>query len=257
MLNMAKADLYRIFRSKGMYIFLGLIVLCYAMSIISKTMVGFFNGFDPTGVTEGFKLDMRMLGFSFNYYYLMLIPVSVVLLADFNEKTIKNTLSSVTSKSRYFIFKWLILQCIGILAFLFGNTLFYVFNRIINGVDFSSAASEYFKAVLLQLPTLTAVISVFVFFAFLLRKTALFNVFMLIITEVYSLTIGLLLEFDSTRSIAQEHLMGFDLSYIFQCLAGNSSASYKTRVVIISIVVTAAFFAVGLRTYSRSEPTDQ
>ena len=84
----------------------------------------------------------------------------------------------------------------------------------------------------------------------------MFNVFMLMITEVYSLTIGFLMMFKRTESFAKNHLVSFDISYVLQNLAGKSTTSYKVTAIVISMLITAVFFIAGLRIYNHSEPTD-
>lgn len=250
---MFKADMYRMLRSKGMYAFIAVVVAAAASAIAFKTMVGFINGYDPTYITNGLKTDVRNAGMNFNYYYMMLIPTSVLLIADFGEKTIKNTLSSVTTKTKYYVFKWLLLQSVGIVSFLFGNTVYYSFNRLINGDEYSSEASEFFSVILMQIPAITTIVSVFVFLSFLLRKSAVVNLLALVVPLSYSSLIGLLTLFDSTKEFAQQYMTRLDFSNVFQDIAGRVDMTYIIKAIAACIILTILFFFAGLRIYNRSE----
>ena len=250
---MFRADLYRMLRSKGMYAFAGVIVFIVASAIAFKTMIGLINGYDPTYITNGLKTDVRNAGMNFNYYYMMLIPTSVLLIADFGEKTIKNTLSSVTTKTKYYVFKWLLLQSVGIVSFLFGNTVYYSFNSLINGSQYSSEATEYFSIIVMQLPAVTAIISLFVFLSFVIRKSSVFNLFALVVPLAYSSLIGLLTLFDSTKEFAQQYMTRLDFSNVFQDIAGRVDMTYIIKAIAACIILTILFFFAGLRIYNRSE----
>lgn len=253
MMNMFKADMYRMLRSKGMYAFIAVVVAAAASAIAFKTMVGFINGYDPTSVTNGLKTDVRNAGMNFNYYYMLLIPTSVLLIADFGEKTIKNTLSSVTTKTKYYVFKWLLLQSVGIVSFFFGNTVYYSFNRLINGSQYSSEATEYFSIIVMQLPAVTAIISLFVFLSFVIRKSSVFNLIALVVPLSYSSLIGLLTLFDSTKEFAQQYMTRLDFSNVFQDIAGRVDMTYIIKAIAACIILTILFFFAGLRIYNRSE----
>ena len=250
---MFRADLYRMLRSKGIYAFAALVIFAAGSAIAFKTMIGLINGYDPTFVTSGLKTDVRNAGMNFNYYYMMLIPTSVLLIADFGEKTIKNTLSSVTTKTKYYVFKWLLLQSVGIVSFLFGNTVYYSFNRLINGSQYSSEASEYFSIIVMQLPAVTAIISLFVFLSFVIRKSSVFNLFALVVPLAYSSLIGLLTLFDSTKEFAQQYMTRLDFSNVFQDIAGRVDMTYIIKAIAACIILTILFFFTGLRIYNRSE----
>ena len=253
MMNMFKADMYRMLRSKGIYAFAALVIFAAGSAIAFKTMIGFINGYDPTFVTSGLKTDVRNAGMNFNYYYLLLIPTSVLLISDFGEKTIKNTLSSVTTKTKYYVFKWLLLQSVGIVSFLIGNTIYYSFNRIINGSEYSSEAGEFFCIIVMQLPAVTTIVSAFVFLSFLIRRSSIVNLLALVVPLAYSSLIGLLTLFDSTKEFAQQYMTRLDFSNVFQDIAGRVDMGYIIKVIAACITLTILFFLGGLRIYNRSE----
>ena len=154
MINMAKADLYRLVRSKGTYICLLVMAVIYAGALIADSIAIISAGYDPSRYfNSSFKTDLRMVGCNANYYFLMLFPVSVLLLSDFSSRTLKNTLSSVTTKTKYYVFKFIAVQCVSICYFLLGNSGYYAARRLMYGSGRSTPAGEYFAVVFWQLPT--------------------------------------------------------------------------------------------------------
>lgn len=254
---MLRADTYRLLRSRGMYAFYLLIIFTFAIDVLVKAPVGFLTAYDQTAVTAGLKLDLQTIGFNFNYYYLLLIPTSVILLSDFGEGTIKNTLSSVTTKTKYFVFKWIFLQVISLISFTCGNSLYYIFNRIILGKQYSSQPSEFFSVLFMQIPGIMTIMSTFVLLAFFVRRTAVFCVIALIVPSVYSIVLGVLDGFDATRSFAEEYLMRLDFSNSFQDIAGGIDPEFSLRLVIAFIIITIGLFIAGLRMYNRAEAVNR
>ena len=138
-------------------------------------------------------------------------------------------------------------------SFLFGNTVYYSFNRLINGSQYSSEASEYFSIIVMQLPAVTAMISLFVFLSFVIRKSSVFNLFALVVPLAYSSLIGLLTLFDSTKEFAQQYMTRLDFSNVFQDIAGRVDMTYIVKIITSCIILTILFFFAGLRIYNRSE----
>ena len=254
MLNMAKADLYRLIRSKGTYICLVVIAVMYAAALFSDSFAIIGTGYDPSRYfDDSFQKDLRMVGCNSNYYFLLLFPVSILLLSDFGSSTLKNTLSSVTTKTKYYVFKFLAVQCVSIVYFLFGNTAYYVVRRLIYGSGKATAAADYFSVVLWQLPTYIATASIFVMLAFVIRKTAVFNTLIILVPSVYTVTIGTLLEIKKTRGFAEKYLVDYDFTNIYQYIAASRSTSFHMEVAVISFIIAAAAFIGGVYLFNRSE----
>lgn len=203
MINMIKADLYRVFRGKGIYLAILLAVIMASSSIYvmqpgyigltsSDTISGDSMVDDETGLelsatnsisktrkilkeTSGYPLDSAIIGTNVNLYYMFIIIVVGVLVTDLSHSTAKNTLSSAISKKKYYLSKLFTccLLCIGLV--LLNNYGTYIFNRLINGAKFSSGIEKITKYTLVQLPIMCGIISLLVCMAFLLRKTAAFN----------------------------------------------------------------------------------
>ena len=258
MLNMAKADLYRLVRSKGTYICLAIMAVLYAGALVTDSFAVITAGYDPSRYFDSsYQTDLRMAGCNANYYFLMLFPVSILLISDFSSQTIKNTLSSVTTKTKYFVFKFLAVQCVSIVYFLLGNSAYYVIRRLIYGSAKASAASEYFSVIFWQLPTFIATTSVFVLLAFIIRKSAMFNTIIILVPSVYTVTIGVFLEMKKTRGFAERYLVDYDFTNIYQYIAASRSTGFHMQVALISLIIAAAAFVAGLRIFNRSETMRQ
>ncbi|MBQ9869072.1 MAG: ABC transporter permease subunit [Ruminococcus sp.] len=254
MINMAKADLYRLVRSKGTYICLLVMAVLYAGALIADSIAMISAGYDPSRYfNSSFKTDLRMVGCNANYYFLMLFPVSVLLLSDFSSRTLKNTLSSVTTKTKYYVFKFIAVQCVSICYFLLGNSGYYAARRLMYGSGRSTPAGEYFAVVFWQLPTFIAIISVFIMLAFIIRKTAVFNTIIILVPSVYTVAVGVFLEIKTTSSFAEKYLVDYDFTNIYQYIAASRSTGFHISVATASIAIAAAAFAFGLRHFKRSE----
>ncbi|MBQ6117978.1 MAG: AAA family ATPase, partial [Clostridia bacterium] len=97
--------LYRLSKSKGMLIFFLLIIAIFALTVVYRNDGGISLG-APLDYTGNIKVDIRQVGRNFNFYFLMIIPVFCVIVSEFNEKTWKNTISSSTSRARFYIQKF-------------------------------------------------------------------------------------------------------------------------------------------------------
>ena len=92
MTNMMKADLYRITKSKSFYIFWIVNAILYLINIAAKDFGGInFGG--PSFVPEDVKMDIGAVAMNFNFYFLSILPVFGIIIAEFSEHTIKNTIT--------------------------------------------------------------------------------------------------------------------------------------------------------------------
>ena len=259
MLNLAKADLYRMVRTKGSYLCIGSIIVMYLLSMITNQPLVISLGYSTDVISDTtLKTDMVMLACNFNYYFLMLFPISVLIISDFSGKTVKNTLCSVTSKGKYFVFKSLFAECVSLTLFLLGNSVYYLFHRIFYGAKGSTQASVFFRILILQVPIFIAMISIFVLFAFTIRTSAVFNAVMITVPVVLSGVIGLLLFIRSTKRFAQDYLVRYDITALFDKMVQyRTDTNFVIQTVTGSIAVTVIVFAIGLRCFRKSEPLRQ
>ena len=251
MINMIRAELYRLTKSKGFYIFWAAAIFSFMISVIYHESGGISLG-APLDYPDTIKMDIQQTANNFSYYFFLIIPVFSIICGEFGEHTIKNTITSAISKKMYFVSKYLFTLCYSLLAFTVSNYLFYFINHAVNGDKYSSSISEYSKVFLGQLPLFIAIVSLFIFLAFTLKKGAAYNAVTIIAPIAYSSVIMVLYGIESTKKLA-EKCLNYELSTIISKLAIECTDSYRTKCYIISGVVTVLSFALGYLIFTKRE----
>lgn len=251
MINMMKADIYRLSKSKGMYIYALILLISYAATIIYRESGGVTFG-APLNAPEGVKLDIQQLGFNFTYYFLLLIPVFGIISADLSERTVKNTISSGVSRKDYFISKSVFAFIYSLIVFIIPNYLFYFINRIMNGEKFSTSFAGFSKALFMQLPMIAGLISVFIFFAFFLRKGAVFNAVTIVTPILYTTASLIMYGISATKHLA-EGLLKYELSVMIYSLAVGCSDSFRIRCYMINAGMIAFSAIAGYLAFTKRE----
>ena len=195
MLNIIKADMYRILRGKGFYITIILLfaVIVLQTAVSSKATVGMYNTEEAvidtieefteevllapeafTGSTAAFEM---MEGTDTLLYFLLPIIIFIAA-ADFSTDTVKNVLSNGVPRVKYYLSK-LILSCAFCFLFLLLNIMVPIVTAtILRGfggafnVDFILRLLRPFSA---QLFMCIAVTCVGIFFVFTTKRTAAVN----------------------------------------------------------------------------------
>ena len=278
MINMIKADLYRVFRGKGIYLAILLAVIMASSSIYvmqpgyigltsSDTISGDSMVDDETGLelsatnsisktrkilkeTSGYPLDSAIIGTNVNLYYMFIIIVVGVLVTDLSHSTAKNTLSSAISKKKYYLSKLFTccLLCIGLV--LLNNYGTYIFNRLINGAKFSSGIEKITKYTLVQLPIMCGIISLLVCMAFLLRKTAAFNAVSIPFVMAAQIVI---MGVSALFSIKSNHIMEYEYQFMLSNLVTDPSVSYIMKSITLAIIYIVVFNILGYNVFRKSE----
>lgn len=226
MINMMKADLYRIFRGIGIYIAIAMVIIMSSISIGMKEPGYIGNAsvsYEETAVEEDAKnglfvevqenaapeqnpeqklLVRSVLAANINLYYPLIIVVFVILMSDFSNQTLKNTLTSAVSKRKYFAYKLIMSLGFSILFILISNLFAYVLNFLVNGRAYTESIVNLLKATVLQMPMLLGIVSFFVCIGFFTRRTAVYNaisisfvmLFQIILSTAFSLTESKLIE---------------------------------------------------------------
>lgn len=278
MINMIKADLYRVFRGKGIYLAILLAIIMASSSIYvmqpgyigltsSDTISGDSMVDDETGLelsatnsisktrkilkeTSGYPLDSAIIGTNVNLYYMFIIIVVGVLVTDLSHSTAKNTLSSAISKKKYYLSKLFTccLLCIGLV--LLNNYGTYIFNRLINGAKFSSGIEKITKYTLVQLPIMCGIISLLVCMAFLLRKTAAFNAVSIPFVMAAQIVI---MGVSALFSIKSNHIMEYEYQFMLSNLVTDTSFSYIMKSITLAIIYIVVFNILGYNVFRKSE----
>lgn len=229
MLNIIKADLFRILKGKGIYI---IIILLFLLSLMSAYTVSPLNvGLNVSGdTTENYGLsdewleklysvksmsetrdilinhghyevDVANVVHNNNMYYFFIAVVVFVLCCDFSNGTIKNTVSTNISKKKYYFSKLLLAIGLGtIITFL--NVYFaYFSNLFMNGNNFVSSLSNITLLTIRQLPLLYAIISVLITIAVIVRKTSIYNGISIPLLMLFQLIFGFMNTFNLPKWI--------------------------------------------------------
>jgi ABC-type transport system involved in multi-copper enzyme maturation permease subunit len=251
MMNLWKSELYRLTKSKGFYLFWGLSVFVFMTTVLYHNSGGISMG-APLDFNETIKLDIRQAAMNTTYYFFLIFPVFSIISGEFSEHTIKNTVSSAVSKSKYFVSKFLFTLIYSLSAFTVVNYLFYFINRLINGSKYSSSFTAFSRAILGQLPLFAAVISLFIFLAFLLKKGAAFNSVVIITPLAYSSIAMILYEIESTRKLA-EKMLTYELSMMIRDLTIGCSDSYRMKCYVIFAAIVVLSFVFGSMIWKKRE----
>lgn len=275
MINMIKADFYRLSKNIVMLIAFAFIIFMVAMDIyfVEPGSVGVYVNTesviendlnemsrdelnDLTSKefreimlrTEGYALDKDVLATNINLYYVFIFVAAVIITVDFSGSCVKNTLSAAISRRKYFFSKVAtVFACCLVILFL--NTyLIYFGNIIFNNKNLASDIWTVTKITLLQIPPILALASVLTGFAFLSRKTAVFNA----ITIPFFMIVQILLMLTSFMKIPEE-IYDFELQRMISKLAFDPSTEYVLESFAVCAVIIVLFNLLGWMSFKKAE----
>lgn len=183
MINMIRADLYRLARSKALIVpvLLMLYVLTVSLITILPAYIGttFFltqassesvlpeeyiktleehsyaelSGYTVLDVrkiilSSDYKYDVSALGINCNLVYIVLAIAAVAVINDYSHGCIKNTLSSNISRKKYFAAKSLFVNSMSLVSISVFTFLIFICNRIVNGAEVSAGAFNVLKSLM-------------------------------------------------------------------------------------------------------------
>lgn len=254
MLNMIKADLFRIGKGKGIYIVFAILIASILLTSYSISPVNMglglgddlsktygmseeaYQNFPDTGIggTRDYILahgsydaDLAVMAHNINLYYILVAIVAFVLCCDFSNQTIKNTVSTNISKRNYYCSKLVLCLLLGTAIVFFAGYGSYFTQLLMNGEKFVSSFLEMTNVILRQLPMFYAIISILVVIGVVFRRSSLFNgiaiplvvIFQLLLmgaTQMLHLPNGIL-NFELETALSK---LSFDpsLTYIWECV---------------------------------------
>ena len=277
MLNIIKADLYRIFKGKAIYVAIIIILVLASVSCFSMSPghIGINTSFEEQPLVQdeellnkvyetdsiletrklmkeygAYPLDKGQLGANANLYYIFIIIVVTVLVTDLSNSTAKNTLSSAIKRKKYYLSK--LITCIGLGTFLvlINNYGSYLINLIMNGREFSAGLLEIMKLTILQLPCFYGIISLLVCIGFCFRKTGTFNsitIPLIIVVQLILTGISTLFHLDTTN------ILNYEFQYIIGNLIANPSNTYILQTLVLAIFYIIVFNVIGYRVFRKTE----
>lgn len=282
MINMIKADLYRITKNVAFYIAIGLVLLMLGVSIYvvqpgtmgqmsvgdvstneymqDATVIDDMSAQEMSELTvqemremvlntEGYELDKNILAANMNLYYVFIFIAVLAITVDFSAGSVKNTLSSAINRKRYFLSKTLFVFGMCILIFFMNTYVCYFGNLIFNDGKVSSDLWTVTKISLLQLPPMLALMSVLIGIAFTVKKTSVFNIIAIPLVMVFQLVMSLVITLFNLDS----KIMDFELQSMIGKLTSEPPTDYITKSYIYCAVLIIAFLSLGYTSFRKSE----
>lgn len=288
MINMIKADIYRMVRSVGFYVSLGIMLLLIGVSIylVEPGYIGMV-GSDDDNVnsfeerlseaeanlkddlqeavvedditmrdyrkimleTGDFELDRGILSSNMNLYYIFIFIAGIVIALEFSGGCIKNTLSSAISRKKYFASKAVFTFGLCTLMFFMNTYIIYFANIIFNGRNLSSSLWTVTKITLMQLPPALALMSVVFGIAFMFKRTAAYNMVAIPFMMVFQLVFQTVVSiFDIPKKYAY-----YELQIMINRLSNYPSHSYIMKSYGICAVIIVLFVTLGYLGFRKSE----
>lgn len=283
MINMIRADFYRLVRSKSFYIALLIMLLMIGISIynVSPGYVGmagsvgemsFESASDRQNAlsemsyeemqelsmsqfreimlkVKGYELDRDILSTNINLYYIFIFFAVIILTADFSGNSVKNTLSSAISRNKYYFAKLGFISLCCIILFFLNTYIVYFTNVVFNGKNLASSLETVTKISLLQIPSMLALASILTGIGFMVKRTAIFN----------TVTIPLILVFQMVLSFAaaifkiKDEYLYYELQLMIGKLANNPSDSFILHSYLVCIAVIIVFNLLGYQSFKKAE----
>ena len=282
MINMIRADLYRLVRSKGLYIAILFMLLMIGLSVyfVGPGSIGLRDSVIMSEETseqlhavivglpedeqysisavkyreimlgiEGYELDRDILGANINLYYVFIFIAVIIITADFSGGSVKNTLSSAISRSKYYLSKLcLISLCCVVILFL--NTYIVHFaTMIFDGKNLASSLGVVTKITVLQLPPTLALASILTGIGFAAKKTAVFN----------TITIPLIMVFQMVVRAAalvfkiKDKYLYYELQSMIGNLADEPAAEFIRGSIAVCAAVIVVFNVIGYLSFKKAE----
>lgn len=278
MINMIKADLYRITKGIGFYLAIIMTIFISTLSVC-MTEPGYIGNTQPIPVEdaelmsevsesgaieviESFKTERdaeqkkglvrEILGANINFYYVMIIFVFIILMADFSNKTIKNTITSAYSKKKYYISKLVMIYLITIIFTAAANLFTYVLNFIINGKEYTESIKNILAVTVYQLPMILGIVSLLILFGFLFKRAALFNAAAISFVMIFQIIMATICQIIESDKMA-ELLFKYELQSALKKLSTFPDAKYILVCTAIGFGELIIFSVLGYAVFKRSE----
>ena len=281
MFNLIKADIFRIIRGKGIYIIFAVTLAMIVISVPMKEpgMIGSANSSSNQDIMEAFddedvdtndlgamldaidkkktpeqkkQFTLKFIGTNMNLYYMMIFIVFCVLVADFSNHTVKNTLSSVFTKKQYYFSKYAMILGLVLTLVFFNTIVCYIINMAVNGSDYSKSLGTLLAANIRQLPVMLGLAGLLNMLGYVLKKPVAYN----------SVTIAGVLMFQLVLSLAYQvtelscintFLTKYEAQGALFKLATDPEPCHTAVCCVIGLTVFAVSTIVGYIAFQKSE----
>lgn len=182
MLNMARADFYRLFRSKGLYITEVVLIFIVLISIFNKTVglilgnsgsLSTFQAANNGHYWNAVHATNAMTSMTSLLIYIILPLFIMTIGFEFSRKIYKNPLSSGMTRLNYFISKYCVFIVITILQFTFYYAAIFLIAGFKNGFGHIDGHffTKLFETVGIQILEVSAIFSIAVLALYLTFST--------------------------------------------------------------------------------------
>lgn len=276
MINMIKADFYRIVRGTGIYIAFAIILLMIGLDIytVAAGSMGLhiespekiesdldamsYDEVQALSISEyrqiqlesrNAKLDIEILANNINLYYVFIFAAALGIAVDFSGSCVKNTLSSAISRKKYFLSKLVFVTLCCLIMFFFNTYAAYFANIIFNNRNLASDIGTVTKISLMQLPPMLAIISILTGFAFALKKTAAFNT----VSIPFILLAQMLLNLMGTFFKIPAKVFEYELQRMIISLAMEPSTKFVLQSYAVCAAIIIVFTLIGWLSFKKAE----
>ena len=276
MINMIKADFYRILKGKGIYFAFAIIILLAAIDIyfvepgtfgvrietgtvienelsdMSYDEIGEMSMSEYRRImlnTEGYALDKEILAYNVNLYYPFIFIAAIFITADFSGSCIKNTLSSSISRKKYFFSKLVSVFLCCLILFFLNTYIVYFANIIFNTKNLASDIGAVTKITLLQIPPILALASMLTGIAFMLKRTASYNG----VAIPFMMVVQLLLMLLSALFKIPQELFNYELQGMIVKITTDPSPEFVLKSYAVCAAITIIFNLAGWLAFRKAE----
>ena len=276
MINMIKADFYRVLKGKGIYFAFAIIILLAAIDIyfvepgtfgvrietgtvienelsdMSYDEIGEMSMSEYRRImlnTEGYALDKEILAYNVNLYYPFIFIAAIFITADFSGSCIKNTLSSSISRKKYFFSKLVAVFLCCLILFFLNTYIVYFANIIFNTKNLASDIGTVTKITLLQIPPILALASMLTGIAFMLKRTASYNG----VAIPFMMVVQLLLMLLSALFKIPQELFNYELQGMIVKITTDPSPEFVLKSYAVCAAIIIIFNLAGWLVFKKSE----
>ena len=276
MINMIKADFYRVLKGKGIYFAFAIIILLAAIDIyfvepgtfgvrietgtvienelsdMSYDEIGEMSMSEYRRImlnTEGYALDKEILAYNVNLYYPFIFIAAIFITADFSGSCIKNTLSSSISRKKYFFSKLVAVFLCCLILFFLNTYIVYFANIIFNTKNLASDIGTVTKITLLQIPPILALVSMLTGIAFMLKRTASYNG----VAIPFMMVVQLLLMLLSALFKIPQELFNYELQGMIVKITTDPSPEFVLKSYAVCAAIIIIFNLAGWLAFRKAE----
>jgi len=257
MLNLMRADIYRMFRGKGIYIafafmlmLVGLMVFVFRMAPASGFVYELIEAVPDNYMTGAMGAELAVNGMNNTVFYFLAGIISISI-AAFSSGAVKNELTMGISRTKYYISKWILSCVFSVAVMVVTLALFVLFATIVDGFgSWDGIFGETMRIFGLQSLLAIGFSSVCVFLCFVTRRTGaalgLFLAFVLVPTFILAML-------DMSFTWAMDMAL-YDMFFLFGAFARSTYMSGEVvRGVLVAVGYTLVSTVGGIYLFRKAE----